>query len=180
VKSPKILLTGAGGYVGSHVLQLFLEQDMPCVVLDDLSKGHRQALPSTIPFFEANIDNEKVLDELFESFTISGVLHFAGFIEVGESVNDPLKYYNNNVVSAIPLLEKCRTFQVPWIVFSSSAAVYGEPKTAPIREDAPHSPTNPYGMTKWIFEEMLRTYETLHGVRSISLRYFNAAGAYPK
>jgi len=173
------LLTGAAGYVGSHVLRLFLEQGQKCVVLDDLSKGHRLAVPSGVPFYQANISDENVLDEIFKAHTIAGVLHFAGFIEVGESMQNPAKYFENNLFAAIPLLEKVKTRKNCWIVFSSSAAVYGEPKQTPIHEHDPKNPNNPYGLTKWMFEEMLRAYDHSFGIRSISLRYFNAAGAHP-
>lgn len=174
-----ILMTGAAGYVGSHVLRLFLERDEKCVVLDDLSTGYRAAIPNAVPFFQANVSDDKILTEIFESYPIHGILHFAGFIEVGESVTNPTKYFENNLVRSMPLLEKSKEHRTPWIVFSSSAAVYGEPTKVPIEESDPKEPNNPYGFTKWIFEEMLRAYDHAYQLRSISLRYFNAAGAHP-
>lgn len=173
-------MTGAAGYVGSHVLRLFLEQNIDCVVLDDLSKGHREAVSKNTPIYIGNTGDENMLAEIFSAHPIQGILHFAGFIEVGESVKNPGKYFENNIAASIPLLEKAKSNRVPWIVFSSSAAVYGEPEKTPLDENAPKRPNNPYGLTKWTFEQMLQYYDSAFGLRSISLRYFNAAGAHPK
>lgn len=176
---PSILITGGAGYVGSHVLRVLLDSGKSCIVLDDLSKGCLEALPQGIPFYQSAISNQKVLTEIFGSYPISGIMHFAGFIEVGESMKNPEKYFINNLSHAMPLLEQAKQVHIPWIVFSSSAAVYGEPRNTPIGEDAPKNPNNPYGITKWLFEEMLRAYDHAFKIRSISLRYFNAAGAHP-
>lgn len=173
------LFAGGAGYVGSHAIRHFLEHDLNCIVLDDLSKGHREAVPDDIPFFEGKISDAKLLKKIFGSFQVSGILHFAGFIEVGESVDHPEKYFQNNLADPVVLLESAREHKIPWIVFSSSAAVYGNPKRVPIHEDDEKNPNNPYGFTKLGFEEMLKAYDQAYGIRSISLRYFNAAGAHP-
>jgi UDP-glucose 4-epimerase len=173
------LFTGGAGYIGSHVLRFFLERDAPCLVLDNLSKGHREAVPPSIPLFSADISDEEKLQEIFRSYPILGILHFAGFIEVGESMKNPTKYLENNVAHAFPLLETAKKHEIPWILFSSSAAVYGEPKKIPIEETSLLQPTNIYGWTKLIFEQLLQAYHQAFGIRSIFLRYFNAAGAHP-
>lgn len=179
MSEPYFLFTGAAGYVGSHVLRLFLEREKPCLVVDNLSTGHRDAVPPAVPFFQGGIQDSKLLSEIFRSYPVRGILHFAGFIEVGESVKNPGKYFENNLAHGLPLLEISRTFRIPWILFSSTAAVYGEPERVPIHESALKTPNNPYGLTKWAFEQMLAAYGDAYGIRSISLRYFNAAGAHP-
>jgi len=178
-KNSVILFAGGAGYVGSHVLRSFLEHDYACVVLDDLSKGHRESLPQGVPFFQGRVSDSALLKKIFGSHSIAGILNFAGFIEVGESVANPGKYFQNNLAEPMALLESARAHQVPWIVFSSSAAVYGSPTRVPIREDDEKNPGNPYGFTKWAFEQMLVAYDQAYQMRSISLRYFNAAGAHP-
>jgi UDP-glucose 4-epimerase len=173
------LFTGAAGYVGSHVLRFFIERGEHCVVLDNLSKGHREAVPEKTPFFQADISDTDQLAHIFNTYPVSGILHFAGYIEVGESVKDPGKYFENNVSRAVPFLEAVRKFQIPWVLFSSSAAVYGEPEKIPILENDSLKPTSPYGLTKLMMENMLQVYEKSFGIRSVCLRYFNAAGACP-
>lgn len=173
------LFAGGAGYVGSHVLRYFLEWGLNCVILDDLSKGHRESIPSGVPFYEGKINDKAFLDRIFKSHKISGILHFAGFIEVGESVEKPEKYFHNNLADPIVLLESASEHGIKRLVFSSSAAVYGNPKRVPIHEDDEKNPNNPYGFTKLGFEAMLNAYDEAYGLRSISLRYFNAAGAHP-
>jgi len=174
-----LLFAGGAGYVGSHVLRYFIERDLNCIVLDDLSKGHQEALPPDIPFFHGKISDRALLEKIFNSHSIAGILNFAGFIEVGESVTNPGKYFQNNLADPITLLEVSRKHPIPWLVFSSSAAVYGNPKRIPIHEQDEKNPTNPYGFTKLGFEAMLSAYDRAYRLRSISLRYFNAAGAHP-
>jgi UDP-glucose 4-epimerase len=173
------LFTGAAGYVGSHVLSFFLEREKKCIILDNLSKGYREAVPADIPFFQSDISDVEILNQIFNTYPVAGVLHFAGFIEVGESVKNPGKYFENNVSKAIPFLEVVRKCRIPWVLFSSSAAVYGEPVENPISESFPLRPTSPYGLTKLMMEEMLQVYERSFGIRSVCLRYFNASGAHP-
>ena len=172
----KLLLTGGCGYVGSHVLHLLLEHGYQCTVYDNLSTGHAQAISNT-ELIIGDVGDKKLLDELFSSNKFDAVLHFAGFIEAGESMENPAKYFENNLFKPVALLESLRKQSPIPILFSSTAAVYGNPKTIPIAEDAEILPTNPYGLTKYLFEEMLRIYENAYKLRSVSLRYFNAAGA---
>lgn len=172
------LLTGGAGYVGSHVLSLMREHGYPCVVLDSLAKGHREATGDAT-LIRGDLGDRAVLEKLFSECEFEAVLHFAGFIEAGESVSEPAKYFLNNAVNGLSLLEVMKHYRVNKLVFSSSAAVYGECKTIPIPEEAEKLPTNPYGLTKWTFEQLLHAYRIAHGIESISLRYFNAAGAHP-
>lgn len=173
-----ILVTGGAGYIGSHTVVELLTQGEEVVVLDNLQKGHRQAV-LTEHFYQGDIRDEGVLDHIFTSHEIEAVVHFAADSLVGESVEDPLKYYDNNVNAAQRLLTKMKQYGVDKIVFSSTAATYGEPKQIPIKETDPTDPTNPYGETKLAIEKMLNWCDLAYGIKSISLRYFNAAGAHP-
>lgn len=172
-----VLVTGGAGYIGSVTTHELIRQGYDVVVYDDLSYGHKQALPKQASFVKGSLlDKEKLLHALQEG-KIDAVIHFAGLIAVGESVKEPLKYISNNVIGGVVLLDCMRECAVNKIIFSSSAAVYGDPKTVPIREDADLCPTSPYGETKLIFEKFLRMCDQAYGMRSICLRYFNAAGA---
>ena len=173
-----ILITGGAGYIGSHVVKELLHRDYLPIVFDNLQTGHRRAARNSL-LIVGDLSDPKKLRELFQSHSIDTVMHFAADCLVGESVQNPLKYFNNNVKNSLQLIEIMTDFGVRKIVFSSSAAVYGEPKTIPIEEDHPCLPTNPYGETKWIFEKALLAFRDAGKLNFISLRYFNAAGADP-
>lgn len=174
----RILVTGGAGYIGSHIVRRLTEAGREVVVLDDLSEGHRGAVDD-VPFVEGNIGDPEVLDRVFSAGGVRFVVHMAASCLVGESVEDPAKYYENNLVSTLRLLEAIRRHGAEGIVFSSSAAVYGEPEDVPIREEHPCRPTNPYGETKLAVERALDWYHRAYGLRYTALRYFNAAGAHP-
>jgi len=173
----KLLITGGTGYVGSPVVHELKKLGHEIVVFDNLVYGHKKALPKGVRLVKADLLKAKVLADLFEEFEPEAVLHFAAYTYVGESVEKPEKYFRNNIVGSLNLLEAIKDYGVKKIIFSSSAAVYGQPKSVPIKEDAPLIPTSPYGETKLVIEQMLRAFDTAHGIKSISLRYFNAAGA---
>ncbi|NWF91429.1 MAG: UDP-glucose 4-epimerase GalE [Syntrophaceae bacterium] len=174
-----ILVTGGAGYVGSHVVKELLRQNHRPIVYDNLQTGHKEAVNDAI-LIEADLSDQEKLRETFHSYPIDAVMHFAADCLVGESVKEPLKYFNNNVKNSIQLLEMAYEFGIKNFIFSSSAAVYGEPEKIPISEDHPCLPTNPYGETKWIFEKVLKGFQDLGRMNYISLRYFNAAGADPE
>ena len=174
-----ILVTGGAGYIGSHVVKELLRQGHKPIVYDNLQTGHRETSKNTL-FIEGNLSEQKILKETFRSYKIDAVIHFAADCLVGESVQNPLKYFNNNVKNSLNLIEIMEEFKIKKIVFSSSAAVYGEPKEIPVSEKHPCAPTNPYGETKWIFEKVLQAFHDAGKLNFISLRYFNAAGADPE
>ncbi|MFD9115995.1 UDP-glucose 4-epimerase GalE [Streptomyces bottropensis] len=172
--SGKYLVTGGAGYVGSVVAQHLLEAGHEVVVLDNLSTGFREGVPAGASFVEGDIrDAAKWLDDSFDA-----VLHFAAFSQVGESVVKPEKYWDNNVGGTMALLAAMRETGVRKLVFSSTAATYGEPETTPIVESAPTKPTNPYGASKLAVDHMITGEAAAHGLGAVSLRYFNVAGAY--
>ena len=171
-----ILVTGGAGYIGSHVVKELLHQNYKPIVFDNLQTGHRKAIKNAL-FIEGDLSDQEKLAEVFQANSVDAVMHFAADCLVGESVQDPLKYFNNNVKSGLKLIETMEQFYVKQIVFSSSAAVYGEPEEIPISEGHPCAPTNPYGETKWIFEKVLQVFHDGDKLNFISLRYFNAAGA---
>ena len=174
-----VLVTGGAGYIGSHAVRELLAAGHGVVVYDSLVKGHRAAVPAEVPFVNADIRDAAALAETFEKYPIDAVMHFAAVSEVGESMVDPAKYYRDNVAATLSLLESMNRANVRKMVFSSTAAVYGEPEFCPIREDAPLRPTNVYGRTKWIIEGMLTDFAMAYGFSHVALRYFNAAGALP-
>jgi UDP-glucose 4-epimerase len=174
-----ILVTGGAGYIGSHVVKELLRQGHQPIVYDNLQTGHRKAVKEAL-FVEGDLADQERLKETFHGYPIDAVMHFAADSLVGESVKDPLKYFNNNVINSLQLLEIIEEYNIKRFVFSSSAAVYGEPEKIPITEKHPCIPTNPYGETKWIFEKVLQTFQDLGKLSYISLRYFNAAGADPE
>ncbi|QMU79428.1 UDP-glucose 4-epimerase GalE [Streptacidiphilus sp. PB12-B1b] len=170
----KYLVTGGAGYVGGVVGAHLVEAGHEVVVLDDLSTGHRRSVPAGAAFVQGRIqDAADLLDGSFD-----GVLHFAASSQVGESVADPEKYWRNNVAGSLELLTAMRKAGVRRLVFSSTAAVYGEPETSPIEETARTAPTNPYGATKLAVDHMITSEARAHGLAAVSLRYFNVAGAY--
>jgi len=152
-----ILVTGGAGYIASHVVKELLHQNHKPIVFDNLQTGHRKAVKDAL-FIEGDLSDQEKLAETFQANSIDAVMHFAADCLVGESVQDPVKYFNNNVKNGLQLIEMMQQFYVVQIVFSSSAAVYGEPKEIPISEEHPCAPTNPYGESKWIFEEVLRAF----------------------
>ncbi|MFW6189015.1 MAG: UDP-glucose 4-epimerase GalE [Planctomycetota bacterium] len=173
-----VLVTGGAGYVGSHALRELRRAGHDPTVFDDLSEGHPQAV-GDVPLIRGDLSDEgRILDALAESGA-QAVMHFAASAYVGESVEDPEKYYDNNVVNSLKLLRAMRTAGVDRLVFSSSCTVYGEPETAPITEDFPIGAVNPYGHTKQTVETILADYAPAYGLKYASLRYFNAAGAAP-
>ncbi|HEX7660266.1 MAG TPA: UDP-glucose 4-epimerase GalE [Pseudonocardiaceae bacterium] len=173
----KLLVTGGAGYVGSVCAARLVEAGHEVVVLDDLSTGHADAIPDGCRFVKGNIAEvaDPVLADGFD-----GVLHFAAKSLVGESMSDPAKYWQGNVVTTLHLLDAVRRHAVPRLVFSSTAATYGEPEQVPITEDAPTRPTNTYGATKLAIDHAITSYATAYGLAAVSLRYFNVAGAYDR
>jgi len=174
-----ILVTGGAGYIGSHTLLSLVDAGHEPVTLDNLCYGHREAVLEG-HFLQADLADITALSRLFETFPIEAVVHFAAFCYVGESVETPEKYFNNNLVNGLNLLNAMLKSGVDKIIFSSSCAVYGDPSEIPIPETHAKSPINPYGLTKHFFEEILSSYEAAHGIKHVSLRYFNAAGADPQ
>ena len=175
-----ILVTGGAGYIGSHMVYALMEGGAEkVIVLDDLSVGHRAALHPAATFYHGDIRDRAALDQLFGREKIQGVIHFAANSQVGESMKAPLKYYDNNLGGTTTLLQAMVAAGVRDIVFSSTAAVYGEPEKVPIQEEDPTLPTNCYGETKLAIERMMAWVSGAHNLRFAALRYFNAAGAHP-
>jgi UDP-glucose 4-epimerase len=174
-----ILVTGGAGYIGSHCVKLLLRQGYDVVVLDNLSEGSREAVLSD-HFVHGDLLDVQQLEQVFSAYPIKAVMHFAGLIRVGESMSAPDLYYRNNVTATINLLGQMRVHSVDRLIFSSSAAVYGNPARTPIPEDAPKNPTSVYGRTKWIAEQIMSDYALAYGLRYVALRYFNAAGCDPE
>lgn len=175
----RILVTGGAGYIGSHAVRLFLERGHDVTVYDSLVFGHRAAVPAE-RLVVADLADAHRLDQAFVERRFDGVVHFAAFAYVGESVTHPAKYYQNNVVNTLALLECVRKHQVPRFVFSSTCATYGVPETMPITEETPQRPINPYGQGKLIVEKALADYAHAYKMGFAALRYFNAAGASPE
>ena len=173
----RVLVTGGAGYIGSVVTEELLADGHEVVVFDNLSKGHRGAIVEGAAIVEGDLLDAEALRRAFAENGTEAVIHMAAHSLVGESVTDPAEYYRNNVTAGLALLDAMRGAGVSRIVFSSTAAVYGEPEKQPVEERDPTSPTNPYGETKLAFERALGWYGQAHGVRYCSLRYFNAAGA---
>lgn len=174
----KLLVTGGAGYVGSACARLLAERGHELVVLDNLSTGNRNAVPEGVEFVEGEVG--AYAQEVLARGRFDGVLHFAALSLVGESVEAPEKYWQGNVVATLALLDAMRATGTPRLVFSSTAATYGEPDSVPITELAPTSPTNPYGATKLAIDHAISSYAQAHNLAAVSLRYFNVAGAYGK
>ncbi len=172
-----ILVTGGAGYVGSVVAQDLLQQGHEVLVLDNLLQGHRQAVPVRADFVEADLRNADVLEKVFAQFRIDGVMHMAAETVVEYSMTDPKRYFTNNVIGGLNLLEAMLRQGVERFIFSSSAAVYGEPRSVPIDEHHTKAPVNAYGESKLMFERVLEWYGRAYGLKYVSLRYFNAGGA---
>ena len=171
-----ILVTGGAGYIGSHTVKELLAKGYWPITYDNLSEGHRNAVLGG-EFVEADLSDEGKLRETFEKYSIDAVMHFAASCLVGASVENPQKYYHNNVSNGLNLLRVMLEYKVKKFIFSSSAAVYGEAKETPITEEHPLAPVNPYGRSKSMFENILADFNRAYGLKYISLRYFNAAGA---
>jgi len=172
-----LLITGGAGYIGSHTVKKALEKGYNVIIYDNLSTGHRELVAGG-NLIVGDLEDENTLEEeVFAKFPINGVIHFAAFIEVAESVADPQKFYFNNLVNTLILLKIMLKYKVKNFIFSSSCAVYGRPQYLPIDERHPLSPINPYGNTKLAIENVLNDYKVAYGLNYVSLRYFNAAGA---
>ena len=174
-----VLVTGGAGYIGSHAVKALKEQGTHVVVYDDLSAGHREAARHASAVVVGDIHNTPHLRAAIREHHIDAVMHFAAWLSVGDSVKDPAGYYRNNVVGALSVLDAMVAEQVRFLVFSSTAAVFGNPVETPITESHPKAPINAYGQTKLAIEHALPHYEQAYGLTSIALRYFNAAGADP-
>ncbi|MBI4856007.1 MAG: UDP-glucose 4-epimerase GalE [Acetobacterium woodii] len=174
----KILVCGGAGYIGSHVVRALVERQYDVVVVDNFSTGHGGAVPENVTVIEGDIRDQILLKRVFEEHTIGCVMHFCANSLVGESMEQPIKYYHNNVYGTLCLLETMVEYNIKKFVFSSSAAVYGEPKILPITEETEKNPTNTYGETKLTVEKMLKWMDVAYGLKSMVFRYFNAAGAH--
>lgn len=171
-----VLITGGAGYIGSHTVRELLRKGHGVVVYDSLENGHWESLPRNARLIVGNLSDTKLLDEIFSWHKFDAVIHFAGYIEAGESMKDPIKFFNNNVANGINLLRVMLKHDVKRMIFSSSAGVYGIPEETPITEESSKKPVNYYGLTKLMFEDILDACKA-QGMKSICLRYFNAAGA---
>ncbi len=172
----RVLVTGGAGYIGSHTAALLARRGDFVVVLDSLEHGYRQAV-GDLPLVVGSTHNGALVRQVVGDHHLEAVIHFAAYKAAGESMVDPGKYFENNVAGSLRLFEAARTAGVRWVVFSSTASVYGTPRSLPVGEDAELRPENPYGESKLLVERMLKWYDTCHGLRSVALRYFNAAGA---
>ena len=173
----KVLVTGGAGYVGSHCVKLLLEEGHDVVVYDNLAQGHREALPPEAPLVRGDLLDRDRLRRTFDDHAFDGAMHFAALLNVNESISEPQRYYENNVVGTLNLLGEMVRKGVSRLVFSSSCAVYGTPPSTPITEDMPKQPISPYGRTKWVVEMNLQDCADAEGMGSVALRYFNASGA---
>jgi UDP-glucose 4-epimerase len=174
----KVLVVGGAGYIGSHMVKMLSASGAGVITLDDLSKGYRDAVLGG-EFIEGSLGDKAILRDVLKRHDFDAVMHFASFIEVGESVRDPRKYYENNLTNTLNLLDAMLEAGIKRFVFSSTAAVYGTPEHVPITEDHVKAPINPYGASKWMVEQVLQDYDRAYGLKSVCLRYFNAAGADP-
>ncbi|HVJ08095.1 MAG TPA: UDP-glucose 4-epimerase GalE [Acidisarcina sp.] len=175
----KILVTGGAGYIGGTVANLLMQQGHTVTVYDNLCHSRREMVPAGVTFIEGDVADRAQLEKLFTATKFDGAMHFAALIEAGESMQKPELYFRTNTASTLALLEAMIATNVKRLVFSSTAAVYGEPASTPIREDAALQPTNAYGESKLLVEHMLRWMHQIHGLHYASLRYFNVAGAIP-
>ncbi len=178
---PTILVTGGAGYIGSHAVKALIGEGYEVIVLDNLVYGHRELVEEVlkVELVVGDISDRPLLDKLFASRNIAAVMHFSAYAYVGESVTDPAKYYRNNVVGTLTLLEAMIAASIKQFVFSSTCATYGVPHTVPITEDHSQNPINPYGATKLMVERILEDFDVAYGLKSVYFRYFNAAGADP-
>ncbi len=177
-----ILVTGGAGYIGSHAVLALQEAGYEVIVLDNLVYGHRELAEDVlnVKLIVGDTNDRALLDNLFATHNIAAVMHFAAYAYVGESVTDPAKYYHNNFVGTLTLLEAMLAASIKTFVFSSTCATYGVPNTVPIPEDHPQAPINPYGATKLMIERVLQDFNAAYDFKSVCFRYFNAAGADPE
>lgn len=173
-----IMIVGGAGYIGSHMAHTLSREGFEVAVVDDLSGGHRESV-GALPLHEGDIGDPRFVDDVLAQVRPKAVMHFASFIQVGESVADPAKYYRNNVSATQVLLDAMRSHDVDKFIFSSTAAIFGEPEYVPIDEAHPKQAINPYGRSKWMVEQILEDFDVAYGLKSVALRYFNAAGADP-
>ena len=173
-----ILVIGGAGYIGSHTAHILKDRGYEVVVFDSLELGHAEAIQG-LPFVDADYADLGTLNKTFKDHGVDAVMHFGAYASVGDSVKNPAKYYENNIAKGLVILRAMLDNEVKHMIFSSSAATYGEPEILPIPENHPQKTTNPYGETKLMYERILRDYDHAFGLKSVSLRYFNAAGADP-
>jgi len=171
-----ILVTGGAGYIGSHTVKLLRKRGYEVVIIDNLSRGHKEALPEGVPFEKVDLLDYEGLYKSIKKYPIEALIHFAAFAYVGESVENPAMYYRNNVVGSYNLINAAKEAGVNKFVFSSTCSVYGNPETVPMSESDTPAPINPYAKTKLMIENMLEDYDTSFGSKYVALRYFNAAG----
>ena len=176
----KILVVGGAGYIGSICAELLLDEGHSVAVFDNLTEGHRRAIDARAELFEGDLSERSAIDAALKSFTPDAVMHFAASALVGESMQNPSKYFRNNVANGLNLLDAMIAADVKRLVFSSTCATFGPPDRSPLDETQPQRPINPYGESKLAFERILRWYDEIHGLRFVALRYFNAAGASEK
>ncbi|MGB2579106.1 UDP-glucose 4-epimerase [Elusimicrobium simillimum] len=173
-----ILVVGGAGYIGSHTARVLAAQGYTPIIYDNLSKGHKKSVKG-FTFIKGDLGDKKKLAKVFTEHKIDAVMHFAAFIEVGESVTEPAKYYENNVAKVLRLLDSMIEHNVKYFVFSSTAATFGNPQAEKIDESHPQTPINPYGQSKLMVEKILKDYDNAYGLKSVCLRYFNACGCAP-
>ena len=178
-KKLNVLVTGGAGYIGSHAVLALLDAGHQPIVIDNLVTGFRWAIAENIPFFKGDISDSELVQRIISAHNIDAIMHFAGSVVVPESVDNPLKYYNNNTAKSRSLIESAVSGGVRHMIFSSTAATYGIPESSPVREDMPTVPINPYGTSKLMTEMMLRDVAAAHEFNYCALRYFNVAGADP-
>ncbi|MBD2570870.1 UDP-glucose 4-epimerase GalE [Anabaena lutea] len=178
---PTILVTGGAGYIGSHAVLALVKAGYQVVILDNLVYGHRDLVEKVlqVELIEGDIEDRPLLDHLFKTHDVAAVMHFSAYTYVGESVTNPAKYYRNNVVGTLTLLEAMLAASIQKFVFSSTCATYGVPEFIPLTEEHPQHPINPYGTTKLMVEQILSDFDVAYGLKSVRFRYFNAAGADP-
>jgi UDP-glucose 4-epimerase len=177
---PNVLVCGGAGYIGSHVVRVLMDQGHVPVIVDDLSAGHVESVPQGVALIRGSIGDRGCLDEVFSEYSIDCVMHLCAYAYVGESVENPAKYYRNNIANGLVLLDAMRAHDVPRLIFSSSCTVYGMPERLPLDEQCRLRPMSPYGWTKMLFEQILSDYHAAYGLQYVALRYFNAAGAMPE
>ncbi|MCL2405455.1 MAG: UDP-glucose 4-epimerase GalE [Defluviitaleaceae bacterium] len=173
-----ILVTGGAGYVGSHTVAALVERGVETIVVDNMVKGHKQAVWPGVKLYEGDLQDVPFMDKVFTENTVTAVIHFAAFSLVAESVENPAKYYDNNVAGTLQLLKSMNKHNVKSIIFSSTASTYGNPEVIPVTEEATESPINPYGESKLAVERMLKWFDGAYGIKHVILRYFNVAGAH--
>jgi UDP-glucose 4-epimerase len=180
-QKPTILVTGGAGYIGSHTVLALVQAGYQVIILDNLVYGHRDLVEQIlqVKLIEGDIEDRSLLDNIFQTHYIEAVMHFSAYTYVGESVTNPDKYYRNNVLGTMTLLEAMLAASIKKFVFSSTCATYGVPKFIPLTEDHPQNPINPYGMTKLMVEQILSDFDVAYRFKSVRFRYFNAAGADP-